>query len=273
VITTFALHPAASKHLIAQAVALLPEVENAFRQGKIFIGAGTGNLAVAQELLHIEVDKPEAYVAGVITQQCVCSTAAGERRGPFCIEKGKLVQVDNWLDFIRSMEAGDIFIKGANALDPEGNVGILMADPTGGTIGNALGILKAQGIPMITPVGREKLIPSCREAEKLMGRCRIGHRFGLKAGYMVVSNSTVITEIESIKILTGLDAVQVAGGGVGGMEGAVMLAAEYENEEQALYLLGLVKEALRQPSLKIKHKKCSECTDPCDFMAGVRGEE
>ena len=272
-ITTFALHPAASKHLIAKAVKVLPEVENAFRRGKIFIGAGTGNIAVAQELFNIRLDKPGAYVAGVTTQQCACSTAVNERRGPFCIERGRLIKTDNWLDFIRSMAPGDIFIKGANALDPEGNVGILMADPTGGTIGNAMGILKAQGIQMITPVGREKLIPSCREAEKLMGRYHIGHRFGLKTGYMIVPNSTVITEIESIKILTGLDAVQVAGGGVGGMEGAVMLAVEYENEEQSLYLLGLVKEALRQPQLKIQHKKCSECTDPCDFISGFKGEE
>lgn len=266
VVTTFALHPAASKYLIARAVKMLPEVEKAFQQGRIFIGTGTGNIAVAQELLNIKIDNPGAYVAGVITQQCACSTAVDERRGPFCIEKGQLVQVDDWLDFIRSMEPGDIFIKGANALDPEGNAGILMANPTGGTIGNALGILKAQGIQMITPVGLEKLIPSCREAEKLMGRYHIGPRFGLKTGFMVVSNSTVITEIESIKILTGLDAIQVAAGGVGGMEGAVMLAVEYENEEQALSLLKLIKEALRQPQSKIKHKKCSDCTEPCEFL-------
>jgi len=266
VVTTFALHPTASKYLIARAIVTLPQVKKAFSRGKIFIGTGTSNIAVAQELLNIKVDQPGAYVAGVIAQQCACSTPDNERRSPFCIKKGKLIEAGDWLEFVRSMGPGDIFIKGANALDPEGNVGILMANPTGGTIGNALGILKAQGIEMITPIGREKLIPSCREAEKLMGRFNIGNRFGLKTGYMVVSNSTVITETESIKILTGLDAVQVAAGGVGGMEGAVMLAVEYESEEQSLALLKLVKDALRQPPLKIKHKKCSECTDPCEFM-------
>lgn len=265
-VTTFALHPAASKYLIARAVKMLPEVRKALQQGKIFIGHGTGNLNVARELLNIEIDKPQALVAGVIAQQCVCSTASDERSAPFCVEKGKIVEVDNWLDFIKTMGPEDIFIKGANALDTEGNVGILMADSTGGTIGNAMGILKARGIKIITPVGREKLIPSCREAEKLMGIYKISHSFGCKAGYMVLSDSKIITEIESIKTLMGLDAVQIAAGGVGGMEGAVMLAVECENEEQSLSLLGLVKEALRQPQLKLKHKKCSQCLNPCEFL-------
>jgi hypothetical protein len=50
-INTFALHPAASKSLIARAVCQLPEVKQAWQNGKIFIGHGSTNVAVAQELL------------------------------------------------------------------------------------------------------------------------------------------------------------------------------------------------------------------------------
>jgi len=94
-----------------------------------------------------------------------------------------------------------------------------------------MGILKARGIQIIAPVGLEKMIPSCIAAEKLMGINRTGIRLGFKTGYMVVTNPTLITEIESLKILFGVEAVQVASGGVGGMEGSVVLAFEYEDEK------------------------------------------
>jgi hypothetical protein len=110
----------------------------------------------------------------------------------------------DWLDFIKSFGPGDVFIKGANALDPDGNVGILMGDPQGGSIGQTLGILKARGIPIIVPVGLEKLILSCPAAGKNLGIFQTGPRLGLAVGYMVVSGAKVITEIESIRMLFDL---------------------------------------------------------------------
>ena len=86
-ITTLALHPAAAKLIIGQAVAALPEVQQAFKQGKIIISAGTTNVMVAKALLHAEV-KPEPYAAGIITQRAACVTEPGQRVGPLCLDCG-----------------------------------------------------------------------------------------------------------------------------------------------------------------------------------------
>lgn len=264
-INTFAVHPAASKSLIAQAVCALPEVKSAFKNGRIFIGHGTTNVAVAQHLLNIKIDHPSSYVSGVITQQAACATDSQTRCTPWCIEKGRILEVD-WLEFVNSFKGGDIFIKGANAIDPQGNAGILLGSPQGGTIGKSIGILKARGIQIIIPVGLEKIIPSCQAAEKVMGIEKTSHLIGMRTGYLCLSGATIITEIESFKILLDIDAIQVAAGGVGGMEGSVVLAAQYRNDETTFKLLQLIKEANRIPSLKINKQKCSTCDDPCDFI-------
>jgi len=264
-ISTFALHPAGSKHLIAQAVARLPQVQNALTNGKILIGHGTTNIAVMEELLKIKTPIPETHVAGIVTQNVACATEPALREGLWCIEKGQILNV-NWLDFLPTLGPGDLFIKGANAIDPSGQVAILLGDDSGGSIGRSIGILKARGIEIISPVGLEKLIPSCRQAEKNLGMYKTDPRLGLRLGYMVLANTTVITELESIKTLFGLDSVQIGAGGVAGMEGAVILAAESEDENQLLALLDFVKQANRRPAMKIKKKACADCSDPCALL-------
>lgn len=259
---TFALHPAASKQIIAQAVALLPQVREAFAKGKIIIGSGTTNLLVAEELLQTSFESYEPHVAGAITQRSACATEPSQRKGAWCIEKGQLVN-EPWLDFLQRFEPGDIFIKGANAIDPNGNAAILLGDAQGGTIGQAIGTIKARGIEMIVPVGLEKLIPSCLAGESRLGHYRVSHRLGLNLGYMVVTGANIVTEVESMKILFDADAVPVAAGGVGGMEGAIVLAVDCSDEETAERVINLARQANRKPPLKVKRKKCSQCQNPC----------
>lgn len=264
-INTFALHPAASKSLIARAVCQLPEVKQAWQNGKIFIGHGSTNLAVAQELLNIKIEHPEQYISGVISQGVACATEPQGRLKPWCIERGRVLDVD-WIEFVNTFEAGDIFIKGANAIDPGGNVGILLGDLQGGTIGKSIGILKARGIQIIVPVGLEKMIPSCLAAQKLMGIEKSAGTLGMKSGYITLSDATIISEIESLKILLDLDAIQVAAGGVGGMEGAVVLAVNYKDEATEQELFKLIKGLSRKQRLNIKRKSCRDCEDPCVML-------
>jgi hypothetical protein len=263
-ISTFALHPAASKYIIARAVCRLPEVQKAWEKGRIFIGHGTTNIAVAEQLLNLKIDQAERYVAGVISQRAACATEAGLRHKPWCLEKGRIVDID-WLEFLNSFGPEDVFIKGANAIDPCGNAGILLGDAQGGTIGKSIGILKARGIKLIVPAGLEKMIPSCPSAEAVMGREKSSRLIGMKTGYISLSNATIITELESLKILLGIDAVQIAAGGVGGMEGAVVLAADCRDDETAQALLKLVKQASRTSPGNIKRKLCRTCSDPCSL--------
>ncbi|NLO21074.1 MAG: hypothetical protein GX119_03650 [Syntrophomonadaceae bacterium] len=264
-INTFALHPAASKNLIARAVCQLPEVKWAWGNGKIFIGHGSTNVAVAQELLNLKIEHPEQYISGVISQRVACATEPRGRSKPWCIDKGRVLDVD-WIDFVNTFKAGDIFIKGANAIDPAGNAGILLGDLQGGTIGKSIGILKARGVQIIVPVGLEKMILSCPVAEKVMGIEKSARLLGMKTGYISVSNATIISEIESLKILLDLDAIQIAAGGVGGMEGAVVLAVNYKDEATEQELIKLIKGLSRKPRLNIKRKSCRDCEAPCAML-------
>ncbi len=260
---TFALHPAASKNIIAQGVTKIPEVINALEHGKIIIGAGTTNLEIAKLLLNSSFEPKEAYIAGLIAQQVACITDPADRR-VWCIEKGTLIEAD-WVEFLDTFGKDDVFIKGANAVDPFGHVGILLANSLGGTIGRSIGTIKSRGIKLICPVGLEKLIPSCLEAEKHMGIYKTPQRLGMQIGYMTVTNSTVVTEIESLKLLYGIEATHIASGGVAGMEGAVVLAAQCDDEKQAKELLAFVKKANRIPPLKVIKRKCNTCDNPCSF--------
>lgn len=266
-ITTLALHPAAAKVLIGKAVAILPEVQHAFKQGRIIISGGTTNTMVAKALLAVEAKDMEAYTAGIITQRAACVTDRSTRLGPWCIEKGVPVQAD-WLDFLNEMKAGDIFIKGANAFDDAGMIGIMLGDVNGGTAGKAIGTIKARGITWIAPVGLEKRIPCCIAAERLMqGAVRSSLRLGLRCGYIAVANTKLVTEIESLSILSDAAAVQVAAGGVGGMEGASVLAVKCRDEDHCRAVLQLVKKANQVSPLKVRRQTCANCEDPC-FMQG-----
>lgn len=261
-ISTFALHPAASKALIARAVLQLPIFERAYRQGRVFFGRGSGNAAILQALLGDDAPAPIHYVSGMVAQHSPCAGSGLNWTPSVCLYKGERQQVED-LDFLRQFAAGDVFVKGANAVDPEGRVGVLIGHPEGGGIGLPYGILKAQGIPVICPVGLEKLIPSCREAAKGMGILNAGPRLGMRLGYIVLDDALVVTEIESIKLLYGLDATMIAAGGVGGMEGAVTLAVQSDDEALLTRMVRDMKALNRTPAPKLKRRSCTECADPC----------
>src|SRR5690606_7477395 len=60
-------------------------------------------------------------------------------------------------DVLDDLREGDIILKGANALDlPNMQAGILIGDPTGGTIGAGLQAVVGRRVRLILPVGLEK---------------------------------------------------------------------------------------------------------------------
>jgi alkylation response protein AidB-like acyl-CoA dehydrogenase len=103
-------------------------------------------------------------------------------------------------------------------------------------------------------------------AQKLMGIEKSAGTLGMKSGYITLSDATIISEIESLKILLDLDAIQVAAGGVGGMEGAVVLAVNYKDEATEQELFKLIKGLSRKQRLNIKRKSCRDCEDPCVML-------
>lgn len=239
----FALTPAESKRLIAKAVVRLPEVVAAYGTGRIVVANGTTNAFVAAELLGKDVPWFN-YAAGVICDGLLAETNKEDRLLPYVFDKGEVVEV-GIRDAVLGCRRHDVFIKGANAVDPQGNVGIAMADDRGGTIGSSLSVITARGAYLVCPVGLEKLVPNVPDAARKCGIYRFQYALGSPVGLMPVTNAKVVTEIEALRLLTGVAATHVASGGVGGSEGAVVLVAE-GNEAQVASTIKLVREIKEQ---------------------------
>jgi len=215
------LTPSESKRLIGMAVAKLPEVRRAFKNGIVVVGVGTTNAYVAEELLGRKIER-EKFIAGVVLPKGTYVLSAERRLKEIIIRRGKIIdaKVD---DVLPELTSSDVFIKGANGLDSSGTAGVFMAGHRGGTIGRSLGTVMSRGVNLIIPVGLEKFIPgSVKDVAPLAGMDKVAFSTGVPVGIMPV-HGKVITELEAIQILSGAEAIVMGKGGVSGAEGAVTL--------------------------------------------------
>lgn len=262
------LTPSESKRLIAKAVAVLPEVKKVFKSGRMIISEGTTNAYVIEELFGITLPR-EIYACGVIAGGGMSAVPTEVRTMPYLLKCGKPVDTRppeeqrlkpetiaddadwvhpraNWeahAELIKEFEADDVLIKGATAVDQWGNAGVFVAEGDSGSIGRDLPVVLARGSHLIVPVGLEKLVPSVAEASRNCGSLRFKHAFGFCPGLMPLTNGKVITEVQALKILTGITAIHVASGGIGGSEGAVVLSLGGKEDavDQAFELVKSIK--------------------------------
>jgi len=254
----FVFTPHESKRFIAKAVARLPEVKKAKIKGEIAIGHGSTNVYVAEEILG-KCRERDKFLSGQIIHGVLCITQAEEKPPMIMIRKGRQVLPEPTMEeTLRNFDESSVFIKGANAVDPERNAGVFVAHPSAGTIGYAYGILSARGIPLIVPVGLEKLIPSVQKAAKLCGQNTLHYSQGIRIGMVPVVNARVVTEVEAFQVLFDLEAVHIGGGGVRGSEGSVVIAAEGEKNKvgKAIRLIEAIK---GEPPLQPKKSLCINC--------------
>ena len=168
---------------------------------------------------------------------------------------------------LRGWGSEHVFIKGANAVDPEFNAGIFNAHPGGGTIGFAYGMIAALGIPLIVPVGLEKLVPSVKAAANELGHDRVGTFTGVRFGMFPLYNATVVTEIQALETLCGVRAVHVGGGGVAGSEGSVVVVVEGESDrvEAATELVEGIK---GEPPIPLRKAFCATSVPSTPMVRG-----
>lgn len=233
------LTPAESKRLIAKAVVKLPTVQRALESGRLIISMGTTNAFIAEELLGQPVSKYN-FTAGYVSAR-LDQTEEVERILPFIWKGGQVYEVPTEEIYaqgptrgtLMDFGAGDVFIKGANAVDPFGNAAVFTGNNTGGTCGGHMGVLWARGCHVVVPVGLEKLVPSVVLASKKGGVERLKYSTGLKVGVWPIVNGEVITEIQAFQVLCGVKATHVGSGGIGGGEGSVILILEGRDEDVA----------------------------------------
>ncbi|MBF0182451.1 MAG: hypothetical protein HQM03_20740 [Magnetococcales bacterium] len=224
------VRPGEGRRLIGMAVAALPRVRDKLSCGRMVIVGGTTTRHVVTALLGEDPGR-DAFAVGWIRDGALGETPReGRGPGPFLFEGGEVTR--GWPgSLLERFEAGDIYVKGANALDPAGNAMVLMASPSGGTIGVALAILMARGGELIVPVSLAKRIPSVPAACGLLGQGRVTRVMGAPVGGMPIlaGSATIITEVEAVNILyEEVHATLVAAGGVDDCEGAMVLALRGE---------------------------------------------
>jgi hypothetical protein len=241
----------------------MEEIKLAQQKDKLLIGHGSTNVYVAEEILgkntFAKIIDPDLYVSGLITRGILCTTLGEEKGSIVLLNRGKIEEPAPTMgEILRDFGPDSVFIKGANAVDPEGNVSVFVAHPEGGTIGWAIGNILARGIRLIVPVGLEKLVPSVKTAVSMCGQMRFDYFQGLRVGMIPLAGALVVTEIEALKMLTGVNSYHVGSGGSSGSEGSITLVAEGESGpvKKTISLLESIK---GEPALAPRKGICAGC--------------
>jgi hypothetical protein len=283
------LLPTESKKLIAKAIADMDEVKIALKEGIVVMHPSSSTLFLAEEILG-KVPETEVWMCGAITPRAACGddavkvwmTTHPEARGkggpesfPFSwvIEKGKLSQGETLAGLFARMGPKDVYVKGVNAIDPQGKAGVLIGNEVeGGTIGKVISAQKQKNFTVIYPVGLEKLIPvSIQEAAAAArDRLSLSYVMGSRCS-LLLCEGKVVTELQAISSLTGAAAIPIAAGGVDGAEGAITLVVSGDDNQvkKAIAFIEEVKGA--KISRQFRQTDCTKCKDEhCSLRGGTK---
>ncbi|WP_457557179.1 hypothetical protein [Candidatus Harpocratesius sp.] len=260
----FVLNPSHSRRLIAKSVIHLPQIQQALTEGRIYVSRGSTNAYVLEELLNFLTISREFNKGDFVAGQIISGGSGhfakwwvnkGNRIDEVLFVKGKPIEFEDRVKEIRKFTQGDIFIKGANALDLHGIPAVLAGGKDGGTIGTLQGIIQAKGIELICPIGLEKLVfHNVNETQLLMGTENMDKPAeGIPCGLIPMPFATVITEIEALESIFECEVYHVASGGVGGAEGSISLLVDaYDNAEMKRinsFMEKIARESQYQPNI------------------------
>lgn len=286
------LTPTESKKLIAKAIARLEAVQHAAKEGLLVLHPSSSTYFLAEELTGSTPSTP-VWVCGVVFQKGTCINAESHRRlsehkqsaerpamgNPelfsfsWVIRGGRLETGIPLGSLVSEMGEGDVYVKGVNALDAQGNVGVLFGSRStrpGGTFGFVVAASRRKKFQLVFPAGLEKLIPvPVREAARAAAPRKLDYSMGWPCG-LLPCKGTVVTEVDAIRILSGAGCVPIAAGGLSGAEGAVTLVIQGDRNrvENAVSLVTAVKGA-RLPD--IPEMDCASCERPragCSLAGG-----
>lgn len=218
---------AESKRLIAKGIAKHPAVARALKEGIICVAKGSTNAYVVEELTGEPIDKTR-YVTG---STLPAGSDAGSRLSaslPDCIlRKGQWDREADSNSIVQEMGPGDVYLKGANALNYEhGQAALLIGHPTGGTIGAVIGTIIARAVKLIVPVGLEKSVPVDLKMLSLVVRDAEKRAPGSPTLWPL-ETAEIFTEIEALETLVPEVVVfPLAAGGLAGAEGSVRLLVD-----------------------------------------------
>lgn len=242
------------KWLIAKAIVRMPEVQNAFQNGRIILKGGTTVSCIAEELLGIKL-----RISGRITKRgTVASYENIEFPHSVLIEKGKWENIDDaFIEKVLKLGPEDVIIVGANTIDVHGNAAIMAGSPGGGNPGKAIAAMAAEGAKVIIAAGLEKLVPgNINDIIKKVGRKDCDFSMGMAVGLMPLYGK-IITEVEALEIISNAKVTVIGKGGIEGAEGSTTVLIE-GNEDSLKAAIKEVFDAIDK-SISGEQRSLREC--------------
>lgn len=227
-----------SKRLIGKAVARMPIVKQALEEGMVIITTGTTNTYVAEEILGEKVEHGAFVTGKVYPAKGAKRLKPSKRIRPLVLKKGKLIEGLSLEDACKELGAGDVVIKGANALDYKNKTAaVLIGHPSSGTIGTVMPYVVARKAHLVIPVGLEKLVAG--DLVDIASKMRAPVKSLARVPSMFLVTGDIVTELEALKLLANVEPFHAASGGIGGAEGAVRLVfrGKKENVEKAQQII------------------------------------
>lgn len=271
----FTLTVNAGKWIIAKAISELECIKEAFSKGKLILLGGTTVSALSEIL----TGKP-LRLSGRITPRGTVTACQNKEDIPhtMLLYRGKIYDLEKdhiAEDLLKNIDKSDVIITGANGYDIFGNA-CLMAGTYGlGSRNSILAPIHTEGSKLIVAVGIEKLIPgSILEAIKHAGRTSSIWSMGASVG-LVPLQGEIITEIEAIRILVGIEVIVIGRGGINGAEGSSTLVASGDNKSLEK-LINLIEWSSQQKlsgssdSIKECHRGIKACSrhKSCCYKSG-----
>ncbi|OGV96912.1 hypothetical protein A2W24_03865 [Microgenomates group bacterium RBG_16_45_19] len=230
------LTPTESKRLIAKAIAIHPLIKKALGKGTIALTTSTTVGYVFEEITGEKIEDGLSFACGITVPKGMCLTDPETFYPNVMIQNGEVVKIDRRKTHVKYREMwserewgpNDVFIKGANAIDPFGKVAVLMGSTVRAEAGHIAKMAQTKGVKVIIPVGLEKLIPvSIEKAVEAAGGepssvNETAYSMGIKVWLLPMAGE-VVTEVEAIRLLSGAEAIPIGAGGIGGAEGSITL--------------------------------------------------
>ena len=234
------------KRLIGKALAHHPAIEAVMKKGTLVVIAGTTNGYVAEELFRrydLGTFDRKGFRRGLVVPM---SSRQQEVESPF---GGDVVLVDGVrqvgkeiFDFSADLGAGDVILKGANAVNlRDGHAAVYIGHPAGGTIAAALPAVIGKRARLLVPVGVEKRVTA--NISDLVNALNDPSAEGPR---MMQLPGTPFTEFDAIELLTGATARLLAAGGVCGAEGCVWLGVT-GSDDQVTAAAALIRTVIGEP--------------------------
>lgn len=219
----------AGKWMIAEALARMDCVQDAFARGELAVKAGTTTTTSCLSWL---LTGQHLRLCGRVTSRGAVANLQ-DSDAPHTVVLGRDGQRS--LDYaeregLLSLGPDAVLVTGANLIDSQGNAALLAGSPGAGSYGAALSAASSEGMRVLIAAGTEKLtLEDVRTAIRQSRRKGVDAAFGMACG-LVPLVGEVITEVDAVRMLAPVEAVLMAKGGICGAEGGSIIQVWGEDE-------------------------------------------